>query len=307
MLNRRQFVQRLGQFGAVALLSPLSACTSSLKTADMKISLAQWSLHRAFQKGDLDPLDFSSIARDQFDIEAVEYVNGFYADQGEDEIFWQDMRRRADAAGVSSQLIMVDDEGELGHPDPAQRQTAVENHYKWVHAAKILGGHSIRVNAFGSGDRPDLRANLIDGLGRLAGYAAGEEINVLIENHGLHTSDADFIVGIIEQINAPNLGTLPAFGNWCLNAEWGSTQGGRCTESFDLYEGVRKFLPYARAVSAKSYDFDAEGNETNIDYPRMLQIVKEAGFEGYIGIEYEGEGLSEAEGIRATKALLERA
>lgn len=128
-----------------------------------------------------------------------------------------------------------------------------------------------------------------------------------IGQFGALSIDADFIVGIIEQINAPNLGTLPDFGNWCLNAEWGSTQGGRCTEPYDKYEGVRKFMPYARAVSAKFYDFDDQGNETNIDYPRMLQIVKDAGFDGYIGIEYEGDGLSEPEGIRATKALLERA
>ena len=201
---------------------------------------------------------------------------------------------------------MVDNEGNLGDPDTKKRFKAVENHHKWIEAARMLGCHSIRVNAFGAGTRQDLKLALLDGLGRLTEFAAGERINVLIENHGLHTSDARFIVDIIEELGQPNLGTLPDFGNWCLNREWGSIKGGACTEMYDPYQGVAEFLPFAKGVSAKSYDFDENGDETSIDYKRLIALIKESAFKGYIGIEYEGDNLSETEGILATKKLLKR-
>ncbi len=151
-----------------------------------------------------------------------------------------------------------------------------------------------------------MKNSLIDGLGRLSDYGAKENINVLIENHGLHTSDGKFMTSIIKQVDNKHLGTLPDFGNWCLNAKWGSTQNNKCTEMYDPYQGVADFLPYAKGVSAKSYNFDTNGNETFLDYRRLLKTVKDSGFDGYIGIEYEGEKLSEPEGIKATKALIEK-
>ena len=201
---------------------------------------------------------------------------------------------------------MVDNEGHLGDPEESKRKKAVENHYKWVDAAKIMNCHSIRVNAFGTGDRQILKQALTDGLGLLASYGSQQEINILIENHGLHTSDARFITDIIKEVNNPFLGTLPDFGNWCLATEWGSTQGGGCKEVFDPYLGLELMLPFARGVSAKSYDFDSEGNETSMDYSRFLKMVKSSEFKGYIGIEYEGSKLSEDEGIKATKKLIEK-
>ncbi|MBT8294434.1 MAG: sugar phosphate isomerase/epimerase, partial [Eudoraea sp.] len=251
-------------------------------------------------------IDFPEIAKNAYGINAVEYVNAFYKENGENEKFWGQLKRKAKEAGVKSLLIMVDDEGELGNPDDKERMQAIENHYKWINAAKILGCHSIRVNAFGQGNKITLKNTLVDGLGRLSDYGAKENINVLIENHGLHTSDAKFITSIIKEVNHPNLGTLPDFGNWCLNAKWGSTQNDKCTEMYDPYEGVTEFLPFAKGVSAKSYNFDGNGNETFLDYGRLLKIVKDSGFKGFIGIEYEGEKLSEPEGIKATKALIEK-
>jgi sugar phosphate isomerase/epimerase len=216
------------------------------------------------------------------------------------------MKANADNAGIQCLLIMVDNEGFLGSPDDSERHQAVDNHRKWIRAAQILGCHSIRVNAFGTGSRSDLKNALVDGLGQLAAKGEKEGIHILIENHGLHTSDAAYIVDIIGEVNNPFLGTLPDFGNWCLDTEWGSTQHGDCGNTYDTLKGVAAFLPYAKGVSAKSYQFNSEGNETRINYPELLRLIKKSDFNGHIGIEYEGESLPEPEGIRATKALLER-
>ncbi|MBT8298634.1 MAG: sugar phosphate isomerase/epimerase [Maribacter sp.] len=311
MTNRRSFIKKTALGTAALSISPYATHAANLfstanSIAELKISLAQWSLNRAFFKGDLDANHFASIAKNTYGIGAVEYVNAFYKEYGRSEKFWMQMKNEADNAGVRNLLIMIDDEGELGSTDDVQRKTAVENHYKWIHAAKILGCHSIRVNAFGEGKANSVRDALVDGLGELATYGRKENINVIVENHGLHTSNGEFITGIIKEVGNPYLGTLPDFGNWCLNAKWGSTQKNKCTEVYDRYKGVSEFLPYAKGVSAKSYAFDKAGNETIIDYQKMLKIVKDSGFDGYIGIEFEGEDLSEPDGIRATKALIER-
>ncbi len=271
-----------------------------------KISLAQWSLHRALKKGEIKAEEFAAIAKKTYDIGAVEYVNQFYVSNSKNQKFWGQMKGRAEDMGVQSLLIMVDGEGDLGDSEAAERKKAVENHYKWIHAAKILGCHSIRINAFGKGSHDELRTALVDGLGQLSSYGAKLGINILIENHGLHTSDGKFIVGVIKEVDNPYLGTLPDFGNWCLSAEWGSTKGNACSEVYDHYTGVSEFLPFAKGVSAKSYDFDPNGNESLLDYKRLLKMVKTSGFDGYIGIEYEGEKLSEHDGILATKKLIEK-
>lgn len=311
-MKRRTFLKNAAWSTCAISTIPLTIydSTSSDHTVkkelnDLKISLAQWSLHRQFYDGHLKPDDFASIAITTYDIDAVEYVNGFYRNSGEDEKFWIQMKERADQAGVKSLLIMVDDEGDLGLANDNERKKSVENHYKWINAAKILGCHSVRVNAFGEPEKEAFRTAIIDSMGQLADYAARENINIIIENHGLFSSDAKLITEIVKQVNKPNFGTFPDFGNWCLSAKWGSTQGD-CSEEYDRYQGVYEFLPFAKAVSAKSYNFNAKGEDTKIDYYKMLRIVKNSGYNGYIGIEYEGEILSEHEGILATKALMEK-
>ena len=109
----------------------------------------------------------------------------------------------------------------------------------------------------------------------------------------------------MKAVNKSNVGTLPDFGNFCIKREEGNWRN--CVDAYDRYQGTTELMPFAKGVSAKSHDFDEQGNETETDYTKMLQIVKAAGFSGYIGIEYEGEKLSEDEGIRKTKALLEKA
>ncbi|NNE01557.1 MAG: TIM barrel protein, partial [Eudoraea sp.] len=272
MASRRTFIQKtaLGAAGLTMVSTfPFSSEFSGLNDQILpKISLAQWSLHRAFMEGKLKAVDFAAISKNSFNINAVEYVSQFYVDNAKDEGFWNQMRRNAANEGVESLLIMVDDEGLLGNTNAAERKKAVEDHYKWINAAKLMGCHSIRINAFTNSNVPsEIKDALVQGLGHLVMYGAKEGIHILIENHGLHTSDADFMVGIIKEVDNPYLGTLPDFGNWCLNAEWGSTQGNTCTKIYDPYDGVSKFLPYAKGVSAKSYNFDDAGYDTVNDYP----------------------------------------
>lgn len=259
-----------------------------------EISLAQWSLHKRLfgQAGDkLDNLDFAETSK-RLGIEAIEYVNIFFKDKAKDQAYLADMKKRADDNGVKSLLIMCDGEGNLGDPDNNKRTTAVENHYKWVDAAKYLGCHSIRVNAASAGSFEEQMKLAADGLTRLSSYAKKQGLNVIVENHWGLSSDPKWHVGVIEAVGMDNCGTLPDFGNF--------------PQEVDRYEAVKAMMPYAKAVSAKSYDFDEAGNETKIDYDRMMAIVLAAGYNGYVGIEYEGGRLREEEGIIATRKLLDR-
>lgn len=303
-MKRRTFIWN-SVMGATALAAtPLIASTASQKA--LQISLAQWSLHRSINDGILDPVDFASIAMEKYKIDAVEYVNSFYLDRATDEKFWNQMKSHSADAGVKNLVLMVDDEGDLGTANEKERKKSVENHYKWVHAARILGCHTMRVNAFGDSDREIYRASIMDGMAMLADYAAKLKINIVIENHGLFSSDAALIAGIIKEVNRPNFGALPDFGNWCLSAKWGTTQG-ECDKVYDRYKGLAELLPYAKAVSAKSYNFNEKGEDTKIDYFKMMKIVKESDYNGYIGIEYEGMEKGEHEGILITKKLMKKA
>lgn len=297
-IGRRELLRLAAAAGAGLALEPLAALAARQQKAEplFRISLAEWSLHRTLFAGRLDHLDFARTARRDFDIHAVEYVNVFFKDRAEDRGYLAEMKRRAADAGVRSLLIMVDGEGALGAPAERERQQAVENHHKWVTAARTLGCHSIRVNAQSSGSYEEQMRLAADGLRRLTEFAAGHEINVLVENHGGLSSNGAWLAGVIRRVNHPRCGTLPDFGNFHLG-------GGRW---YDRYKGVAEMMPFAKAVSAKSHDFDEQGNERHTDYRRMLRIVLAAGYHGHIGIEYEGSRLSEPEGIRATKRLLER-
>jgi sugar phosphate isomerase/epimerase len=295
-----------------ATLTFFPACV--LKTAPdkksmeprFKISLAQWSLHKALQGKKLDHLDFPQKAANAFGIYAVEYVNQFFADKAKDQKYLAEMNKRCDDLGIKQLLIMIDGEGGLAQPDKTKRQQAIDNHYKWVDAAKTLGCHSIRVNAHGdSDDRAALHAAAVEGLSTLASYASTMDVNVIVENHGGMSSDGQWLSGVMKEINMPNCGTLPDFGNFCLRHEKFGAED-ICTREYDRYKGVQELIPYAKAVSAKSYDFNDAGNETKIDFARMMDIIKNSTYKGYLGIEYEGSRLSEDEGILATKRLLER-
>lgn len=309
MMPERRLFLKQSLVGGVALATPdlsIFAKILGLSGPELKISLAQWSLHRAYEKGELNPGEFPVTAKKEFDIHAVEYVSQLYKAPASQSSYWEQLRRRAESEGVKGVLLMVDDEGDLGTPRTQERNSVVLNHRKWLEVASILGCPAIRVNAFGKGNRDKLKTSLVDGLGRLAEEGADIGVSVLLENHGLHTSDAGFMAEILREVNHPYLGSLPDFGNWCISKEWGSTEAGECEASYDPVKGLQELLPYAKGVSAKSYHFDSSGNETTLPYKALLEKVKASNFSGYIGIEYEGQHLPEPDGIRATKALLEK-
>lgn len=306
MASRRKFIKQATTSAAALSIMPYSNPLYGEPTQTLQISLAQWSLNRAIRAGDIKSEEFAAITRNIYGLDAVEFVASFYRDQKKNGAFWHEMLQRSRDSGVKNLLIMVDEEGDLGNPDDRARGKAVENHYGWVDAAKATGCHSIRVNAFGTGERSDVKSALVDGMSRLCEYGAQADINILIENHGLYSSEADFMVEVIREVNSPFMGTLPDFGNWCTTQKWGATRDDSCAHAYDLIEGVKAFMPFAKGVSAKSYDFDASGGQARIDYRGLLSVVKQAGYQGYIGIEYEGENLTEPDGIHATKALIEQ-
>ena len=277
---------------------------------DFEISLAQWSLHRSLYSGKLNHLDFAKISKENFGIDAIEYVNSFFFEKAEDKSYLREMKNRADDYGVKSLLIMCDNEGSLGDPDNQKRQKAVENHYKWHEAAKYLGCHSIRVNAYlteslhglevgdytKTGSYENQVSLAADGLRKLTEFGANLGINTIVENHGGLSSDGAWLASVMKAVDHPMCGTLPDFGNFRIEGDrW-----------YDRYKGVKELMPFAKAVSAKSHDFDSNGNETQTDFFRMMDIVIDAGYSGYVGIEYEGSGMDEMSGIKATKDLLER-
>lgn len=304
-IERRDFLRIASTFGAAAATLPFADAALGQKSdkkgarkdaqkdkkakKKFRISLAQWSLHRTIRAGKLDNRDFAKTAKEEFKIGAIEYVNQFFKDKAEDKAYLAELVKRHEEHDVKCLLIMIDGEGALGDRDEAKRTKAVENHYKWVEAAKALGCHSIRVNAQSIDEYEEAKKLATDGLRRLSEFAAPHNINVIVENHGGLSSNGKWLSETIAAVGLKNCGTLPDFGNF--------------TE-YDRYQGVTELMPYAKAVSAKSYDFDAEGNDTKIDYARMMKIVLDAGYNGYVGIEYEGNKLDEFEGIRATRKLL---
>ncbi len=297
-MKRREFIKKSASLTAGVTLGGLSStllngCNNKMS---FKISLAEWSLHRALNSKEIDHLDFAAIAKNDFSINAIEYVNSFFFNHAKDNAYLIEMKNRADDHGVKSLLIMCDNEGNLGEPEEKRRIQAVQNHYKWAEAAKFLGCHSIRVNARSFGTYDEQIKLAADGLRRLVEFGDNIEINIIVENHGGLSSNGEWLSSVMKEVNHPRIGTLPDFGNFRIeNDNW-----------YDRYKGMEELMPYAKAVSAKSHEFDKNGDETGSDYYRMMDIVLENGYNGYVGIEYEGSKHSEMEGIRLTNKLLKK-
>ena len=329
-MKRRVFVRNSAKVGIGFSLLGIYACKedkkSDNKEADIeenvvttstpffKLSLAQWSIHNMIINDGVDPYSFAEKAK-QWGFEGLEYVSQLYNKELEAANFSNEAMQsfvdkcnaEAEKHGLKNLLIMIDGQGDLATSDANERKKAVENHFKWVDAAASMGCHSIRVNLAGSSDPVEWKANSIDGLAQLSTYAKTKNINVLVENHGGLSSNAAMLADVMTQVNMSNCGTLPDFGNFCIRRNDPKDYTAGCAENYDIYKGVKELMVHAKAVSAKSHDFDANGNETEIDYAKMLQIVKDAGYTGYIGVEYEGRKLSEEEGIIATRDLLLKA
>lgn len=308
-IDRLEFLKKTALTAGSAVIAPsiLTSGSPESRSFDFKISLAEWSHQADLFAGRFDHLDFPSIAKLNYGIDAVEYVNQFFPDKASDISYIREMKRRADEHGVQSVLIMVDNEGEVSSADDKTRVQAVHNHYKWIGAAKLLGCHAIRINLFGENDPDTWIKTSVDGLGRLAEFASDFEISVIVENHGSHSSHGKRLAEVMRQVNSKWAGTLPDFGNFCVARENGQLWGSECIEQYDVYQGTKELMPYAKGVSAKTFHFDGDGNEKDLDYLRLFKIIKDSGFNGgYVGIEYEGEDLYPAEGIMKTKQLLER-
>jgi sugar phosphate isomerase/epimerase len=294
LLPRRQFLTQSALLAAGAALAPVTFAAEDKPL--FEISLAEWSLHKTLFGGKLDNLDFAKTAKEQFGIHAVEFVNQFFKDKAKNAEYLADLKKRAGDLGVKLLLIMIDGEGALGDASLAKRNQAVENHFKWVEAAKALGCHSIRVNAASGGSYEDQVHRAADGLRALTEFAAPHEINVIVENHGGLSSNGEWLASVIQKVDHKRCGTLPDFGNFNLGDG----------KQYDRYKGVTELMPFAKAVSAKSHDFNEAGDEIHTDYRKMMKIVLDHGYHGHVGIEYEGGKIGEAEGILATKKLLEK-
>jgi len=321
-LNRRQFLNQLGMVTAAGFVAE-----SALAAAKpwFTISLAEFSLAGSLFSGKLKNMDFPAKTKNDFGINAVEYVSMFWADKAKDQAYLSELKQRTADLGVTNVLIMVDNEGDLGASDAAKRLKAVENHYKWIEAAKFLGCHSIRVNMTGDGTPEELLKAGVDGYGKLVEFGEKAGMGVIIENHINVSTNPDWLVSLLKQVKNPYAGVLPDFGNF-TERETPKTmtmegfRDAKVLNDFDKYEGVKKLMPYAKGVSAKTHLFDANGNCTDVDFNKMMPIVKAGlpkSFKGFIGIEYEGgfmkmmgskeNYLDEDAGIKATKALLEKA
>jgi len=295
-MNRRDFLTRTATVAALAPVLRTPAATSAKPL--FEISLAEWSYHRTLRSGAMKHMDFPKVAKRQHGIAGIELVNQFFADKAKDQAHLREFKKGADGEGVNVLLIMCDGVGSLGDPDATKRKAAVEGHHTWADAAKFLGCHSIRVNAatgnVGSFEEQQKRA--ADGLAGLSEYCATLGLNCIVENHGGLSSHGQWLAGVMKLVGKPNCGTLPDFGNFNLG------QG----QAYDRYQGIQELMTYAKAVSAKSYAFDADGDETTMDYRRIMKIVLDAGYRGWVGIEYEGGQVSEPEGINATQELLKK-
>ncbi len=267
------------------------------KIGDFKISLAEWSLHKALFGKQIDNLDFPKIAREQYGIEGVEFVNQFFKDKAQDSAYLKDLKSRAGDVGVTCVLIMIDGEGDLSAPAQAKRDKAVDSHKKWVDAAAALGCHAIRVNTGEHYSPTDVGA-VAEACSKLTEHGEKSRIEIICENHGGPSSNPDALIALMKAVNKPTFGTLPDFGNF-------PRQGRNGKYTIDVYDAIARMMPYAKGVSAKSYDFDDSGRESMLDFARIMKIVTDAGYHGFVGIEYEGGRLSEPEGIKATKKLLE--
>lgn len=303
-MKRRNFLSTAATAGFATALFPNCNFMSNPKEKELKISLAQWSLHKSIFGGQLAPMDFSQKTK-SLGINGVEYVSSFYSHHSDllekfsmNELA-NELLKRSNDHGIENVLIMIDAQGELSNSDSEKRLEAIENHKKWIDFAKQLGCGTLRLNLYGESDLDKWTENSVESLSTLSNH--DKSINITVENHGGFSSNGKYLSNVMKQVNLDNCGTLPDFGNFCIEGGYGT-----CTKWYDMYKGVAELMPYAKSVSAKTYNFDSDGNETKIDYNMMMKILKDNNYKGFIGVEYEGHGLSEKDGILATKKLIKR-
>lgn len=339
IMKRRTFIRNTGYAGLALTATSIISCKGKTSTTTSttppagdfnskfmnipapdlkglfcKLSLAQWSLNKAIRGGEMDPMDFAEKAK-LMGFSGIEYVNHLYEKSYKDapntleaiKSLGKNLLTRSKDNGIENLLIMIDGQGDLAASDKKARTEGVDQHKKWVDLANFLGCHSIRINLFGDGSREAQAKASIESMRQLCEYAAPLNVNIIVENHGGNSSDPNYMTEVMKGVNLPNAGVLPDFGNFCIEREGGERWGAPCINEYpDYYKAVEMMMPYAKAVSAKSYGFDAKGDETKIDYYKMMKVVKAAGYTGHVGVEYEGE-TDEVEGIIATRDLIVKA
>jgi len=311
-MKRKEFI-KLASASALGISSLGYMSLQKPKELFFKLSLAQWSLHKNIKYGDMDPYEFAQVAK-SFNFTGIEYVTALYdnimkvrdGDMSKAITFWARKNKKlAEINDINNVLIMIDEIEGLAEENKSRRLKAVENHKMWIDAAEIMGCESVRLNLDGSSNAEKWKDLSINSLSELGSYAKNSGVNVIVENHGRISSDIPKLMDVIYGVDMDNVGTLPDFGNFCMADEgYGSVFDGSCETMYDFYKGVEEMMPKAFAVSAKSNDFDENGDEKTIDYIKMMKIVKSFGYNGYVGVEYEGNRLSEEEGIKATRDLL---
>ncbi len=308
-MKRRKFNKIVTSLSSGIILSNGYSCSNLNKVDKYGISLAQWSLHKMIKiDKTLNPMDFAQKSK-ELGYDAIEYVSTLYRPILEKlsiKEMTKELINKSKEYDVKNLLIMVDDEGNLSSSNLSEIKEAIEKHKRWIEMASKLECHSVRVNLEGEDQLDKWKDNSIKGLSMLSEFASNYNINIIVENHGGNSSIGKELAEVIKNVNLDNCGTLPDFGNFCIKRKNGSLYDGPCDIEYDKYAGMRDLMPYAKAVSAKSYDFDQFGNETTIDFKKMMDIVKEFNYNGYLGIEYEGNNHSEIEGIELTKKLIQK-
>ena len=295
--TRRDFVKATAM-GAVAVgLGGKTPAHPRRPKRDFKISIAAWSVHREVRSGKLKLIDACRFLREEYDVDGFELVNTLLEVPTAEYV--RKFRAEAQRFHLAIPLIMCDGEGDFGSVDPDERRRAVRYHTKWMYVASDLGCHSIRVNWRGAPEGAEKDPALvlaftersIDAYAEMARIGGENGLNVIIENPGGISSPPEMLLGLIKAVNSPRFGTLPDWGGF--------------PDDVDRYDAVDKMMPYAKGVSAKCYDFGPDGRETKIDFERMVQIcVDKHGYHSFLGIEFEGDRLTERQGMRAAKDLL---
>lgn len=257
----------------------------------LEFAVQQYSFNRQLKDGSLDLLDFPKTVVEGTGIEALEYFNGHMMERAGDRKFFKELKRRCADVGAVSTLMLCKAENALDSPEASVRAKSVEEYKPWLEATKFLGGTAIRVDTRSGGDAEAQKGYAVEGLRSLSDVAGSMEMDVVVENHGGHSGNGAWVASVMEAVDRENVGTLPDFQNF---------------KEYDPYLGVEEMMPWAKFVCAKAKGFDADGNEVNVDYHRMIKIVKDAGFRGYCGIEFEGHEMDPVEGINMTKALILR-
>jgi L-ribulose-5-phosphate 3-epimerase len=290
-INRRDSLKLLS-LGASALVLPhLLRAKGGLKSNGLKLAVQQYSFNRQLRDGSLEILDYPKIVVEGTGIKALEYFNGHIEDKAGDTSFFRELKQRCNDLGVTNTMMLCRSSIPLDSPDAKKRAQSVDEMKVWLEATKTLGGTTIRVDCKSPGKYDEKKQHAADGLNALCDVAESMKMDIVVENHGGHSSNGKWLAELMQIVNRPNCGSLPDFQNF---------------KDYDPYQGVEDLMPSAKIVCAKSKHFDYKGNETNVDYERMMKIVLDAGFKGYIGIEFEGHDMDPIAGILATKKLIER-